>query len=242
MNSFTYNGINSAAMGLRIEKKNVFSSPKYDVSFQEVPGRNGDLILPGGRYPNVQITYTVFLPCKTVSELAQKITAVKGWLYADQSAYHTLTDTYDTAFFRNAVFANNLDIEDELNRIGTFTVSFSCKPFKYTSAGQTAVTLSSGGTLTNPYAFSSKPLIRINGSGSGTLTLANSSGNATLTFSSISSYVCVDSEQMTVYKDGAPKGDTVTASGFPILHSGRTTVTFSGGITSVQITPRWCSL
>ena len=30
MNSFTYNGTNSLAMGLRIESKNVFSVPQYD--------------------------------------------------------------------------------------------------------------------------------------------------------------------------------------------------------------------
>lgn len=124
MNYFTYNGVKSSDMGIRIESKNVFSSPKYDVAFESIPGRHGDLIMGGGRYPNVQITYSVFVPAKTVSELASKITAIKGWLYAGQNAYHELTDTYDNAFFRKAVFASNLDIEDELNRIGTFTVSF----------------------------------------------------------------------------------------------------------------------
>ena len=43
---------------LRIESKNVFSAPEYDVTFQSIPGRNGDLILPNGRYPNVQVTYS----------------------------------------------------------------------------------------------------------------------------------------------------------------------------------------
>ena len=62
MNYFVYNGVSSLDMGLRIESKNVFSAPEYDVTFQSIPGRNGDLILPNGRYPNVQVTYSVFLP------------------------------------------------------------------------------------------------------------------------------------------------------------------------------------
>ena len=56
MNYFVYNGVSSLDMGLRIESKNVFSAPEYDVTFQSIPGRNGDLILPNGRYPTVQVT------------------------------------------------------------------------------------------------------------------------------------------------------------------------------------------
>ena len=47
MNYFVYNGVSSLDMGLRIESKNVFSAPEYDVTFQSIPGRNGDLILQG---------------------------------------------------------------------------------------------------------------------------------------------------------------------------------------------------
>ena len=47
MNYFVYNGVSSLDMGLRIESKNVFSAPEYDVTFPvQSPGRNGDLILP----------------------------------------------------------------------------------------------------------------------------------------------------------------------------------------------------
>jgi phage-related protein len=73
MNYFEYNGISSLDLGLRIESKNVFSAPKYEVKFQSIPGRDGDLILPNGRYPNVQITYSVFLPAKTKEQLADKL-------------------------------------------------------------------------------------------------------------------------------------------------------------------------
>lgn len=243
MNHFEYNGVSSLDMGLRIESKNVFSAPQYDVSFQSVPGRDGDLILPNGRYPNVQITYSVFLPAKTTAELARKITAVKAWLYTEADRYHALRDSYDTAYFRKAVFAGKLDIEDELNRIGVFTVSFSCLPFRYSEAGQTAVEISeSGMVLSNPAPFVSKPYFRVEGSGKGTLVLQSAQSNAIWNFDPIDGYVEIDSEQMNFYKGAELKNDTVTGSGFPVLYPGKNTISFSGGITKVSVIPRWVTL
>ena len=68
MNYFEYKGIRSSDMGLRIEEKEVFSGPQYGMEFDEIPGRDGDLIAGAGRFPNVQITYTVFVVAKSVSE------------------------------------------------------------------------------------------------------------------------------------------------------------------------------
>ncbi|MGM9768677.1 MAG: hypothetical protein ACI3Z0_09505 [Candidatus Cryptobacteroides sp.] len=230
-------------MGLRIESKNVFSAPKYDVDFLEIPGRDGDLIAGNGRFPNVQVTYSVFLPAKTISELSQKITAVKAWLYSGLDSYHTLSDTYDTAFFRHAVYAGKLNIEDEMNRIGVFTISFSCKPFRYDEAGTVYTTLSaSGDVLLNPYPFISRPIIRIEGKGKGTLTIQSEGSNATWNFTAIDGYVEADSEQMNFYKDTEPKNDTVSGNGFPLLYPGENAIFYSGGITAVTVIPRWCCL
>ena len=162
MNGFTYNGVSSLDMGLRIESKNVFSAPQYEKKFQSIPGRDGDLILPNGRYPNVQITYSVFLPAKTLPELSEKLTAVKAWLYTEPDRYHELRDSYDTETFRRAVINTQLDIEDQLNKIGVFTVSFSCLPFKYLNSGTVPVRITASPfALTNPTAFKAKPYIKV---------------------------------------------------------------------------------
>lgn len=243
MNYFEYKGIRSSDMGIRIESKNVFSGPEYEMDFLSIPGRDGDLIAGGGRFPNVQVTYSVFIPAKTTSELAQKITAVKNWLYSGLNSYHTLSDTYDTVFFRHAVYAGKLDIEDELNRIGLCTISFSCKPFRYDEVGTASTTLSaSGAVLLNPYPFTSKPILRIEGNGQGTLTIQSEGNNATWNFTAIDGYVEVDSEQMNFYKDTEPKNDTVSGDGFPLLYPGENAVVYSSGITAVTVIPRWCCL
>ena len=242
MNYFVYKGIKSSDMGLRIESKEVFSAPEYEVDFLSIPGRHGDLIGDGGRFPNAQITYSVFLPAKSITELSQKITAVKGWLYSGLNSYHTLSDTYDTEFTRKAVYAGKLDIEDELNRIGVFTISFSCQPFRYSIAGAKSQLVGNGKSLTNPYPFQSQPRIRVVGNGEGTLTLQSADSNATWTFTDIDEYVEIDSEMMNCYKGTEPKNDTVAGDGFPILYPGENTFSFSGGIKGISVFPRRCSI
>lgn len=107
MNYFVYNGIRSSDMGIKISGKTIFSAPKYDLAFQAIPGRDGELISPNGRFPNITLSYTCFIPAQSIQELSEKITAVKAWLYTEPDRYHTLSDSYDTVFFRKAVFNSN---------------------------------------------------------------------------------------------------------------------------------------
>ena len=78
MNYFEYNGIRSSDMGLHIQRKNVYSSPKYDSSFVSIPGRNGNLIVPNRRYENTQVSYSVYLSAKNSQQLADSITKSQG--------------------------------------------------------------------------------------------------------------------------------------------------------------------
>lgn len=100
MNYFEYNGVRSSDMGVRIMSKNVFSAPKYDLTFQSIPGRDGDLISPNGRFPNVQLSYTCFVPAKTTLNLVDSITKIKG-----VALYRTGQIPYAQRQLRHAVFA-----------------------------------------------------------------------------------------------------------------------------------------
>ena len=243
MNYFEYNGISSLEMGLRIESKNVFSAPEYEVDFLSIPGRDGELIAGPGRYPNVQVTYSVFLPAKSTQELAEKITAVKEWLYDEPDRYHELIDTYDAEFYREAVYAGKLDIEDELNRIGVFTISFSCKPFRHSLSGARFHSITASDTvLTNPYITTSKPYIKIYGSGQITLTIQSASKNTTWNFLDVDTYIEVDSELMNFYRGTELQNDMVVGDGFPNLARGRNTISFTGNVSRIDILPRWVTL
>ena len=243
MNFFIYNGISSKDMGVRISSKDVYSAPKYDLKFQSIPGRDGDLISPSGRFPNTTVSYTCFIPAKSIQELSDKVTAVKCWLYTEPDRYHTLSDSYDTSFFRKAVFNNKLDFSDEVSKIGVFTVNFTCHPMRFSHTGQVKTTFTASPfTLTNPYPFAAKPYLKINGRGTGTLTIQSASSNKIWEFSTLNGYTECDSELMNFYHDTEPKNDTVSGEGFPIFAPGINTIAFDGGITSIEVIPRWKSI
>jgi len=110
---------------------------------------------------------------------------------------------------------------------------------RYLEGGLDPVSVPSGGTLYNPYPFASKPYLKISGSGSGTLTIQRGAQSKTWSFTGISGYVECDSELMNFYKDSVLKNSTVTGEGYPELLPGESEITFTGGITGVQIAPRW---
>ena len=242
-NYFIFNGQSSWELGVRIVSKNTYSSGKRDVSLISIPGRDGDLVNSNKRFGNTTVSYTCYLPAKSISELATKVRNVKKWLFADADSYHALTDSYDPTFFRYAIFNSKLDITDQVNKIGQFTVTFSAKPFRYlTEAYDDPVTITSGSTVFNPYPFASKPLIHIEGSGIIVLTIANSKGTTVYTFNNVSGYVDCDSELMNVYKGTVLKNNDFSASSFPLLESEDNIISYTGSVTKLQIYTRWMCL
>lgn len=242
MIQFTYNGISSADMGIRIQSKSIYSAPKYDISSVSIPGRDGELLVPSGRFSNATVSYTCFVPAKSIDALGEKLTAIKAWLYTEPDRYHILTDSYDTLFFRKAVISNKLDIGEQCRKIGTFTITFSCYPFRYSNDGQRKIESTEAVTLINPYPFKAKPYIKVNGRGEGTLIIQSEGSNKIWYFKTLNGYTECDSEQMNFYHDTQSKNDTVSGDGFPILNPGRNTISFEGAIESIEIVPRWVCL
>ena len=241
MSYFTYNGRSSADFGLHIEKKDVFSAPEYDAEFISIPGRSGDIINPNRRFANIKVTYTVFLARKNIAALAAVLRDIKGWLYSEPDRYHEITDSYDAGYFRYGVISGNLDIEEQLNKIGCFTVTFNCKPYKYSFAGQETVAADASElTITNPTAFESRPYIKLYGSGA--VALMMQPHGRGMMISNLDEYIEIDSELMNCFKDTTLKNDTVTGDGFPMLKPGTTTIACAGNVQRIEVIPRWCCL
>ena len=240
---FEYNGIRSDAMGLRIESRNIYGAPKFDKEFITIPGRDGELISSNRRFPNVQIAYTVFVPAASKQELMTKMTAIKAWLYTEPDRYHELRDTVDTEAFRKAVINTQLDVTQEVHRIGRFTVSFSCLPFRYLNSGTQTRTFSAAMPFMNPTPFMAKPLICVHMNGrTGTLKFTHGLIETDWEIANVSGAIFIDSEEMLIYADDTLLTEHVTGDGFPVFEPGATTVSFSGAITSVDVTPRWVTL
>lgn len=243
MTYFTYNGRSSSDFGLHIEKKDVFSAPSYDAEFISIPGRSGDIINPNRRFSNIKVTYTVFLARKHTTDLVSVLRDIKGWLYSEPDRYHEITDSYDTEYFRYGVISGNLDIEEQLNKVGSFTVTFNCKPYKYSFAGQQMVSVDSTSiSVTNPTAFESRPYIKLYGSEAVTLNISSGSSTTSWTISAINEYIEIDSEYMNCYKGTVLKNDILSGEGFPVLKPGENTIACAGNVRRIEVVPRWCCL
>lgn len=234
MNFFVYDGKNSQDLGLLISGEKTYNSPSRDVTTVSIPGRSGDLIIDNGRYNNVEISYTVSFR----KDVPEKTRALKAWLLSS-AGYRRLEDTYQPEYFRLAAISNATAFEISINRYGTADLIFNCNPFLFSKGGEQTVSIpASGVRIYNPEYFESQPIITVYGNGNGVLSVNNINYN----LSDIDGYVTINSDVGLVYKGTENKNSTVNFIEFPTLQVGENIIDWTGGITKVEIIPRWCTL
>ena len=232
MSSLTFGGTNLAVYGVHISGEGTFNAPNRAVEEQIVPGRNGTLIIDGGRWENIIVTYPAYI----TDNFAANMAALRNYLLSVRG-YARLVDTYHPTVFRMANFSDEITVETSgrYNAQGRFDLSFNCKPQRFLVSGETAITLTASGSVTNPTRFESKPVIRIYGAGTVGI------GSINVTFDGSTEYVDLDCEIQDAYYGPSNKNSAITLNPnrFPTLPPGSTGVTLGSGITQVGITPRW---
>lgn len=229
-----YNGISSRYYGLYLTGSGVFNAPERDTDTVEIPGRNGSLTIDNGRYKNVTQSYEAFIH----RDFAKNAEGVRAWLLS-APGYHRLEDTYNPNHFRLARFAGSLDFAIRALCNGAETqLLFDCDPRRFLKAGETPIGVTGAAILNNPTLFPALPLLTIYGAGAGTV---NISGQV-ISVSDIDDHVTIDCERQDAYKSTTNKNATVSLSEFPTLAPGKNTITASGGVSRVEIIPRWWTL
>lgn len=162
---FTFGDISSKAYGVYITQEAAYNAPERDVEVFEIAGRNGAYILDNGRFRNITVTYKCGIALDSESDFASAIRAFRNALSSKAGKYVRLTDEYNPNEFREAAFIGGIEVDMADRRAGEFEVTFDCKPQRFLTSGETTVTVTSGGTLTNPTLFEAKPLIEAEGYG-----------------------------------------------------------------------------
>lgn len=232
-----FRGHSSLEFSLLITEKGSYKGASRDISYTSVPGRSGDLITDNGRYKNIDIPYKFSLLNDSELSFAEITHKIKGWLLSEAGYFH-LWDSYDSKYFRLASYSDEVNIEQELHDTGTLSLTFNCKPQKYSLEGENTVILTAAGSLYNTEFFPSAPYIKIVGSGTITLTVNNNS----FTFTDINEYIEIDSEIMNAYKGIVAQNNKMTGSGFPTFLPGNNTIAWTGNVERLEIIPRWCCL
>lgn len=240
MHSFTYKGHNSRDYcKLFVSGGGTFGSPERDIESIPIPGRNGELTIDHGRYKNVTVEYSGWI----AEDFEANILKARQLLCYGNGGYYRLEDDYHPDEFRMARFVGPLEVQGIASSgdylAAALSIKFDCMPQRFLKSGEEVITLTdaSGTNVRNPTSLPALPKLIVYGSGEGTITHNMSTE---LTISDIDGFVELDSEIQRAYKLNVPKDDTV--SGFLVFDRGVNYIQFSGGITKIEITPRWWRL
>lgn len=162
--SFTFNGISAADYGVYVTDVNVFNSAERAVEYITIPGRNGSFALDHGRFENITVVYDCALMQDTDVDFVTAISDFRNALAAAKG-YQRLEDEMNPAEYRMAVFSKGLDVPTLNQQTAKFKVEFDCKPQRFLKSGETAISVESGDTVTNPTPFDASPILAMKGHG-----------------------------------------------------------------------------
>lgn len=166
--NLSFDGTSSADYGVYITGEAVFNAPERAVEMISIPGRNGTFALDQGRFENIEVSYPAGIYADNETDFAQAISDFRNFL-CSQKGYCRLEDDYNTGEYRQAVYKSGLEVTPALLKAGEFVITFDCKPQRFLTSGETAVSLTSGDSITNPTLFDSRPQLQIWGYGNFTV-------------------------------------------------------------------------
>ena len=238
--SFTFGGVSSATFNARVlPTDSMLKTTARNYITISVPGRSGSLLMDQGNYDNIMREYDVQL--FNDADLAN-FRALRAYL-ASCVGYLRLTDTFETDHYFMAAYTEAFDMTADFASMkrGRGTITFECKPQRFLTSGETEVTKTSSGSITNPTRFPSKPLLVVTTTRSSASVLGVGSTNITLTRQGVT---YIDCEIGRAYNGATSYDDKVALStiDFPSLAPGSNGISLGTGISKVVITPRWWEL
>ena len=157
-----YDGLNLEVFGVYFDGSREFNKPAKEMERVSIPGRNGDLFIPRNRWANLPLTFNCFINDNFHENYAQ----LSAFLNS-RKGYCVLETSWQPEIYRKAAFVATLNPSmNQLNRKGQFTIEFDCMPQRFLKSGTVAQEITGGsGTIMNPTAFESSPLLTVYGAG-----------------------------------------------------------------------------
>lgn len=266
MGVIVFNGRSSKDIGIEVWSPPNYQVPQRDYDAIHIPGRDGDLLIDKKSYKNVSRSYAVSFGQEGRKNFTALANALAEWLHS-ASGYARLEDSYEPEYYRLACYQKTVEITNAYQIAGSATIEFNCKPQRFLKSGDRVVIFaknrydikdsekqiildSSGNSvegfmepqryLNNPTRHPSSPIIKVFGNGEGEIQV----GDNLITILSVSGYLVIDSELMEVYKDENNYNSKVKFSlnSFPKLRPGINDISFSGGITRLEVIPKWWTI
>ena len=211
----------------------------YDVA--QIPGRSGDILIGGDRFPNVPLVYDCIM-CPTSATLQSRMNLFRNFM-SSKKGYFEISDTIHPTEFYQAYLAQDIDMQVSRDRtMAKFELSLMRKPQRWLVTGKDVITLTSSGTVTNSTMFPAYPLLRVYGTG--TVRLGGNGRSITIN-ENPGSYIDIDCEYMEAYEGSVNRNSKVTfVNNLQPYIAANTVLTIYllDGITKVEVTPRWYNI
>ena len=230
-------GTSNKDVGMVVEHYPSIILPKRKQEIQQVPGRNGDIILYQDAYENYEQSYQVFIDSTLKGGMTRVIPMISDWLLGHQG-YQRLEDSYFPDVYRMAYYTGGVEFISFFGQYGEGTLTFNCSPEKYYKMGERPISVSNGQLISNPTLFPAKPLVTLTGSGSAVLYF----GSNSLSISNIGGSVTIDIRDHKAYNGSTNRNSTITGLYENMLLKGKTNIHWTGGITKMTMIPRWWTL
>lgn len=229
-NYILIDGTPSTNFGVYVSDSNLFDSASEDIDIIEVQGRNGSLHISNDRYNS----FNYQIDCYIKKNMMANLEAFKSFLLSKKTNVKIINQLKPTEY-RYGRYVKAFKIDDSNPTSATFTLEFNCRPERFLISGETEQTFTASGSITNPTAYASKPMIRTYGNGSVKI------GDRTIQVNTTQPYVDIDCDSMNCYCGDVNCNNDVIVNEFPVIESGSNQITITG-LTQVKVKGRWWNL
>ena len=224
---FLWKNTDSRTMGLWLSQYPDRVRASERINSVSIPGRAGELVLTEG---------------SNVYEPVRLVTRVQTVPTNDFDMLHDWLSGEGLVVFGsqpNRAWKARIQSEVAFGRISNSlleaSIQFDCEPFKRQFPAETDITMTASGSVVNIGNVEAYPVITITGSGDIVLTV----NDKAFSIEDLSSKAVLDCDARMAVDNSGNNILESTDGDFPVLTVGTNTVSWTGTVTSVVITPRW---
>lgn len=247
------NGTSCLTYGMHVLNQPSIVSPRERYESITIPGKSGTLTQKEGNeiHDSIALTATCIIDSTTYvyeGVTHDRVKEIVDWISGEgEYEFYGHGDGYYKGRLANQV---SFDRVVQGNPHKAFSFQFDCQPYFYYNSGKTVLVQNeSNAWYNNPGNIPSLPLIRVSGSGNGTIMTVD--GTAIITGLTEGVPLYLDCEAEVAYTED-PQTHIKLLAGtmvsiaqvegrykWPDLPAGDFNFVYTDGITGVQITPRW---
>lgn len=224
-----FNNKTTKDLGISVVKRPNIPIPERNVISKDIPGRNGSVTIDYKTYKDIIISVSLNFISK--ENFNAKVLNISEWLLDIKDNKLIFSDNPD--FYYKVKKIEFKNIERSLKKLGRFTVSFVCDPFKYCCDNNEIDITKTVDIISPAFVYESNPIITIFGNGNLEITI----NNKKIQLENVEEYITIDSELKECYKNSSNLNYKMIGE-FPKFIRGKNNIDL-GNSNKIKIQQNW---